>query len=263
MHNVKISELLGTLLLLVPAVALISANGFYLYRSLFVNFVPYTMYTLQDHFDKAVDFLIPIFVATILMIALIWVVIGLMDWGRGKNSNTGSTVKKRRLTLGLNWIIALNALLTCALLYFCPPPFYMIGLFGVVCAALVKALEIFSDKRPDLIINHNNLFWVAAFGSIYALSCAYFIMYSVHGQLAAAKVAYLVSHERTLIDSSSVGWLVIDDGRYKVIQQDGSLVANGPKILTKSKSPACRQFEGVFCLTSRDFEKMAAHKKEN
>lgn len=256
MLNRKINEALGTALLGVPSVALLSANFFFMYRSFFISVIPYPAFTLQDHFDKAVDFLTPIFVlGAIVVAASVLVPRMVMTVAPVEPDENAHFIHP----VIAKWFLVVGTLVSAAVFFFLPA-----SEFGFAVVAFTTGLAplylsfVYRVFSPNPHPGQNaNYFWMALSGLLYVATIFALVMMTVEAQVSKATIRYLKDQKLVLLDSSSSGWLVIDDGEYKIIRQDGSLVAAGQPIKTESTSAACRMFSGFFCATTKNYIEIA------
>jgi hypothetical protein len=228
-----LEKLLKFSLLIVPVAALASANYYFVLLTWKLNFFPVSVFTVQDHFDKAIDFLLVVFGYMLIMNVVIGYVMGAFGYSFAEHSPSRRSVFR---------ILSPFALLFVGLVGFVTSPpeelgvniFIMLaGVFGLFARNIMKIIvTVFFVKEK---------WYNLALGSLIAIIFVTgHIFMRVESDVRQTKESYFQNKRAVIQDKFSIGYLVADDQRFRIVGDQGATLFEGDKFSAESKSPGCQ-----------------------
>ena len=249
----SVADVFRLVLILVPCISLLSANlYFYLFASQ-VDIVTAGLFGVQDHFDKAVDFLIPVLIGVLPAMAGMVVLderVNSAEWI--KHVNTRVSLRSRYKLVFVTGSVF--SILGSILLWLLPfeRMWFAIAFFAPGISPFVAVYSRFLARRYSRW--NSQIAFDAAFavsGGIIFLTVFVFVQTS--SVLRHAKEQYFTNGTRSILETTSLGLLAIERGSYVLIGVEGQIVVEGKTITPVSKSYACRIGWSWTCSWSIDY----------
>lgn len=241
---------IGSLLLIVPSIALLSASYYFKVLTDRVDIVSSGYFTLQDHFDKAVDFIFPVLaVVGVLYVSGYAFVDPKGPFGPLRRWITRRTYLRGKLA-NILWIWA-----GVGILYGLPKELSwlsIIPLFGVILPELPRYL----GKILGQAFSFDPKEYEAAVAGGLCVAILYFWVVGISAEVATSdnQRKNFTTGNTVIVEKISSGFLVIEDRRYKLLREDGSLILSGEPLERFSKSDLCTLGIKWTCFATLDYE---------
>lgn len=249
---------LGSFLLVItPAISLVSANLHFQIIAGAAELFPARMFTLQDHFDKAVDLLIPVFLMYVLAAC-----IGAAHTELSGDSSESELpeltpeelavfIKKEkrkefRSNIRIATFTAIWMLITVG-------PLKWLGLFGIFLVVSVPLNRLLT-KIAGKVFNwdYDATFMRVAFATSIVAAIVVGIVITAKSGLIHANQKYWDTREEVIIDKFGPNYFIIRDARYYLIDGEGAPIFIGNKIPERAESISCAYIGGRACWNSHD-----------
>lgn len=218
-------------ILLVSPAALVGAGIHYSLLFHRVDIFPSSILTIKDHFDKAVDLLLPVFLYSVITL------IGSLMFADA--IGVGESREKKIHAWRLRFYD--TALLATAILvyYFLRKGDAWLGLLIIMIAMIRIYLDVISWLFGKYFHSESK----KIVRILFFLYMLFFLMLSVmvrnvDDHLIKASERFYANESDVIIDRLDVGFLMIRDGRY-ILSRDGNELIVGKTVADKDASRAC------------------------
>ncbi len=249
----KLNESITTAILLVPAVAIISAaitlDGLAGYTGVAAD-----VFGVQDYFDKAVDLLIPVFLSFVGSVFL-GVTIAMLspDESEPTRKQAGHERGYRKRTWKRTLILALLAVFFIAITPHKKNSVMLIAAFVVFFPyALNWVYKVADHNWPERRAETHNM---AMIGIMISIATLIAIQYNLEEKLLDAEQRHMTSGDVVILDKFSIGWLILKDGQYHLANGESelNLLVSGTTVASK-RSHLCNLIGGAFCFNTVKLE---------
>lgn len=232
------------LLLAIPALSVMSASVYFSLLSAEMSFLPAQIFDLQDHFNKAVDLLVPVFLGTILT-ALIS---GRLLFMKPSEAVEPLTLKA---IVSIAFYVVLGIILTFIYAISNSSKAYVILIFLSLLIVMFGAARFFQTSlfNKYVVTSGFKIIW----GLLVLTALGAYLYTAQERALERAVRAHYASDERVLVDKFSIGILIIEDRKFKIEASDGRVIAEGAPINPIKKTIACSAGVQWTCRHNKDF----------
>lgn len=227
-------NVLNSALLLIPAISVIAANFYFIMLASKIEAIPVNAFDLQDHFNKAVDLLFPVFFILIGSLLFASLIIA-----SDKDENyqiEDKPLSRYRTSTTIFLFLALYGFLVTSVenrwvdftfLMLLVTPF--MGSFGRFAVAAWTKRDPNSTESKWIVLS------ILLIGTFVIVLIRKFDL-----DYWEAIDKYSETGELVYVDKLSMGSLVIDENRFRVLNEQGDVLIEGKELPEKWEPIACR-----------------------
>lgn len=219
-------------LLIVPILALVSANYYFVLLAWRLDVFPVSIFTVQDHFDKAIDLLLLVFGYMLITNVVIGYFMGVF----GEPFVQRPPARRRSF---LDFLPVVTLVLGVFELITSPTEEAWFGILMI----LLTVFGLFTTNIMKIVVTVffvRRKYYNLALGSLIAIMfVGAHIFRHVESDVRRSKERYFEFDRVILQDKFSIGYLVVDDQRFRIVSDSGESLFEGERFSTESKSPGC------------------------
>ena len=220
-----------------PILSLLGASIYFGLLSFEIKIVPFSAFDLKDHFDKAADLFLPVFVVSAVASLLSYLLaMEMMERAEAHNAQSNERHIFRRS------VKVISTLLGFVILFVAPPIFRTLAFMGLMLVPfsfIMRRLIFYkSSTLSDRVLRERFRLYFMPYSTIFVAIIYLVLQYDL--AIFGAKTRHLETDNRVIIDKIELGLIVIEEDEYRLVLEDGATTMIGPKVEYSSIPYACR-----------------------
>ena len=247
--NTRLRDAFSFFFLLAPAIALVGANIHFRLLADRTGLFNVNVFTLQDHFDKAVDLMIPVFLLFGLSISFV-ILLAERSIDEDKKKEADGQKKKKR---SIRRERLLGIVLAFGVSYLVPGTMRWLALIIILTVALQPIVAMLSDYAEQKVQwESDSTYFRLSFVMFLSAGMLTGLGMNLEGSVNSAAKSHWATEKRIIFDRISSGYIVIDEGQFRLTTESGDLVFSGAEIPEKISSGLCRDVGGWTCIGTQN-----------